>query len=56
MSPRMTIKIPTCNKCHNKLNTGMDYTAKEKRSLRSNIKKIEKATRNIRRKLLGNGA
>ncbi len=36
------------------LNTGHDYTAKEKRSLNANVKKIEKATKNIRRKILGN--
>jgi hypothetical protein len=54
MTPRFTIKIPVCKKCHAKLNSGADYTAREKRSLRSNIRKIEKATKNIRKKLLDN--
>lgn len=52
MSPKMQIKIPTCRKCHWMLNTGNDYTAREKRTLRSNIREIEKPIRNIRRKLL----
>jgi len=46
------IKIPICKRHHKMVNTGMDYTAKEKRSLRSNLRKIEKGIKNIRRKLL----
>jgi hypothetical protein len=52
INPKMIIKIPICKKHHWQLNSGMDYTAKEKRSLRSNIRKIEKSVKNIRRKLL----
>jgi len=52
--PKLWIKIPVCRKCHNLLNSGHDYTAKEKRSLRSNIRKIEKSVKNIRRNLLDN--
>lgn len=52
INPKMFIKIPICRKCHNILNTGQDYTAIEKRSLRANIKRIEKSCKNVRRKLL----
>ena len=52
MTPKMMIKIPMCKKCHKKLNTGLDYTAKERRSLRANVRKIEKSVKNIRRNLL----
>lgn len=52
MKPKMQIKIPTCYKCHWMLNSGNDYTAKEKRSLRSSIRKIEKSCRNVRGKFL----
>lgn len=54
MTPKMWIKIPVCKKCHRKFNTGEDYTMKEKRSLRSNIRRIEKSVKNVRRKLLDN--
>jgi hypothetical protein len=52
INPKMFIKIPICKSCHCKLNTGNDYTAQEKRSLRANIKRIEKSCKNIRGKLL----
>ena len=52
INPKLTIKIPICKECHHTLNTGKDYTAKEKRSLRANIRKIEKSTKNIRNKIL----
>lgn len=52
MTPKMMIKVPMCKKCHKKLNTGLDYNAMERRSLRANIRKIEKSVKNIRRKLL----
>ena len=52
MNPKFWLTIPICKKHHFKLNTGADYTAAEKRSLRSNIKKMEKSIDNIRKKIL----
>lgn len=51
MNPKLYIKIPVCKKCH-KLINNEEYTGKEKRSLRANIRKIEKSVKNIRVKLL----
>jgi hypothetical protein len=54
LRPVLFFKVPLCGKCHRKMNTGADYTAKEKRSLRGNVRKVEKAVKNIRRNLLDN--
>ena len=51
INPKNFIKIPICRKCHKKVN-GVEYTKRQERTLRSNIKKIERSVKNIRDKLL----
>ena len=51
LNPAFYIIIPTCNRCHKILNN-IEYTGRQKRSLRSNVRKIEKSVKNIRVKLL----
>jgi hypothetical protein len=52
INPKITMKIPICSLHHKMLNKNMDYNAREKYILRSHIRKIEKAAKNIRRNIL----
>ena len=49
--PKMFIRIPCCNRCHKLLNN-VEYTAREKRTIRSNLRHMEKSIKNIRNKVL----
>lgn len=51
LTPKLYVKMPICTDCHRKLNQ-VEYSKRQERTLRTNVKHIEKSLKNIRNKLL----